>query len=213
MGVYFLTHTEYSDENALGDKATNVDIFVVKQIPTKSHYKPTVVKSKEEELDKWEEYEAFKEVEDGNDKFTGPGKVTGTDGNKICIIQMGYDRTVPNNLVIPFEQETFEVTDYSKQEEEPNTVVEVETQESVTGTNSSNPETTNGYFNMKTRPKRNDTVTFKIGDTSITGRVSKVGKKTGHDKHCCWIKHKKEVNGVMKEVKTDFDFVNDVDSC
>ena len=44
-------------------------------------------------------------MEPGNNKWSGPAKVTGVEGTKVRIIHCGYDRTVPNCRVQPYKIE------------------------------------------------------------------------------------------------------------
>ena len=44
-------------------------------------------------------------MEPGNNKWSGPAKVTGVEGTKVRIIHCGYDRTVPNCCVQPYKIE------------------------------------------------------------------------------------------------------------
>ena len=43
--------------------------------------------------------------EEGKNRWSGPGKVTGMEGSKVRIIHAGYDRTVPSCRVMPFKDE------------------------------------------------------------------------------------------------------------
>ena len=56
--------------------------------------------------------------EDGKSRWSGPGKVTGMEGNKVRIIQSGYDRTVPTCRVIPYKDEKYLEEDKSEPESE-----------------------------------------------------------------------------------------------
>ena len=41
--------------------------------------------------------------EEGKERWAGPAKVTGIEGNKVRVIDSGYNRTVPKCRVMPVE--------------------------------------------------------------------------------------------------------------
>ena len=45
--------------------------------------------------------------EDGKNRWSGPGQVTGMEGSKVRLVQAGYDRTVPACRVIPYKDDRY----------------------------------------------------------------------------------------------------------
>ena len=58
--------------------------------------------------------------------------------------------------------------------------------------------------NKELRPKLNEIVEFVVNSVKKTGKVVKVGKKTGRNKNRCWVKDGNK--------ETNYDFVNEVES-
>ena len=141
--------------------------------------------------------------EDGKSRWSGPGKVTGMEGNKVRIIQSGYDRTVPTCRVIPYKNDKYMEDEEVAENSEENLNTEVET-------NDAEPPIPNEILeqeeteNREARPKMHSNISYKvIGDKDWRkGKVCKVGKKNGNQKFRCWIKSK---NGTE-----NFDFVQDI---
>ena len=117
--------------------------------------------------------------EDGKDRWTGPAKVTGTEGSKVRIIHAGYDRTVPSCRVIPYKEETYEVNTELDDENAGNVNNDTIRDLSVIDIEQSNREV---------RPKLNTEIKFKTNDANgwKQGKATKVGKKTGKDKFRVW---------------------------
>ena len=148
--------------------------------------------------------------EDGKSRWSSPGQVTGMEGNKVRIIQAGYDRTVPACRVIPFKNEKYleeEETDVEAENEDENSeaittkeIVSVDDQEPVPIETTEMEE----VYNKEARPKLHSKITFKVvGDENWrSGKVSAVGKTTGKDKFRCWIK--------CNDGTDHFDFVKDI---
>ena len=61
LGVFFLVNKDNIDQEAFKEDGDVNECFPV-IIPTKYHKHPSIVKAKQEELDKWIKYEAYIEV-------------------------------------------------------------------------------------------------------------------------------------------------------
>ena len=102
--------------------------------------------------------------EDGKSRWSGPGKVTGMEGNKVGIIQSGYDRTVPTCRVIPYKNDKYVEDEEVAENSEENFNTEVET-------NAAEPPIPNEILeqeeteNREARPKMHSNISYKvIGD-------------------------------------------------
>ena len=56
--------------------------------------------------------------EEGKEKWSGPAKVTSTEGNKIRIVHNGYERTVPACNVMPYNQERYVIEEFAPDDEQ-----------------------------------------------------------------------------------------------
>ena len=127
----------------------------------------------------------FKENDKG--RWSGPGKVTGMEGNKVRIIHAGYDRTVPTCRVMPFNDEKDIIEENDERTIDPISVVDDKHEDTHKDIHETNREV---------RPKLNRKLAFKLnGDEDWRiGKVSAVGKKAGKEKFTCWIKSKGLIN-------------------
>ena len=145
--------------------------------------------------------------EDGKNRWSGPGQVTGMEGSKVRIVQAGYDRTVPACRVIPYKDNKYveepEESDGQDLEETSNESVDSEVPTNNVDICSIEEDE---VANRDVRPKLKSRIAYKVHDDKDqrTGIVSAVGKKDGKQKFRCWIKN--------KDIVENFDFVNDI-SC
>ena len=197
--------------------------------------------------------------EEGKEKWSGPAKVTSTEGSKVRVVHNGYDRTVPACNVVPYNQERYIVEEFQpdneEMEEESRTAQGLEgmvgksySTQGLEGmsekqkpanqlddeqSEEGRPQPSKGMEdeekeldqpNMKMRPNRNQIIQFKVNGVTKVGKVIKVGKASGKDKHRCWIRlrnrGKSEVNhDFVKEVEgwkiiknVTFDQINEKES-
>ena len=83
-GVWFLQHKNALDEadiNELGLETTS-EVFVV-NIPQKYHNDPEIIEAKERELEKWQKYDAYEEVESNDRHILGSRWVVQEKNGKI----------------------------------------------------------------------------------------------------------------------------------
>ena len=139
--------------------------------------------------------------EENKCRWSGPAKVVLMDGNKVQLSFAGSYRTVPTCRVIPFQEDIEIVTEDTLND------VNVDAREDIDITESCHsPTTTTAPPTGEVRPKIRRNIHFKLigGPSWCTGRVVKVGKQTGKDKFCCWVKCGEEVKKL--------NFQNDVEA-
>ena len=114
--------------------------------------------------------------EDDRNRWSGPAKVTGCEGNKVRVVHAGYDRTVPLCRVIPFVEEKHLADEVSSASEDEDRHISLPDNSEV----SSVPET----VNRDLRPKIHRKIKFQLmGENQWrTGKVIKVGKKEAKTK-------------------------------
>ena len=129
--------------------------------------------------------------EEGKDRWAGPAKVTGVEGNKVRVIHSGYDRTVPKCRVMPTEVRKDVVIDEAADDEEADKDEEEDKCENIESDKASNKETGDNEFEtnkIEVRPKRHNEIKYTFNGQTHKGKVIKVGKPNGKDKFRCWIK-------------------------
>ena len=132
------------------------------------HYEPgELVLFKEEQTNRW----------------SGPAKVTGVEGNKVRVIHSGYDRTIPKCRVQPYESKRFKVD-----EEKDQTKLESEAENENENKSDKETDVDVEENKIEIRPKRNQEVEYLSNGNQSRGKVIKVGKSSGKDKFRCWIK-------------------------
>ena len=133
---------------------------------------------------KYSEGEKVLFKEEGKNRWTGPGKVTGMEGSKVRIVHAGYDRTVPACRVIPYN-DPVEIVDTqagASTNLQPST-------NSVIALDLNNLEPSLSENSLELRPKLYKNILYKVEeeDTWRRGKVSKVGKKNGKDRFRVWL--------------------------
>ena len=125
-------------------------------------------------------------MEPGNNKWSGPAKVTGVEGTKVRIIHCGYDRTVPNCRVQPYKTEKIIVENPESNID----TVEISEKYNINKTKDDGEcKEELKSPNILTRPKRYQYVKYKIDGEEKYGLIIKVGKSSGKDRNKCWIKN------------------------
>ena len=155
---------------------------------------------------KFSEGELILFKEEGKNRWSGPAKVTGTEGNKVRIIHSGYDRTVPICRVIPYE-DTAEIVDEENTRDQISDKFDESTVASDEEVSLSEEEFQQDNANTlkDLRPKLHKEVKFMVlGENNWRlGKVFRVGKKSGKDKFRVWIVNE-------DNIVNSYDFVNDI---
>jgi hypothetical protein len=156
--------------------------------------------------------------EEGKDRWAGPAKVIGVEGNKVRVIHSGYDRTVPKCRVMPAEAKRAIINEEVEkdliEEVTKEAINEIENEKSdKVGTVGTEKEvsieeskpTEFDKHKLEVRPKRNQEIEYTVDRKTSAGKVIKVGKPNGKDRFRCCIKNK---DGTT----ISLDFHEDVDS-
>ena len=95
--------------------------------------------------------------EEGIDRWSGPGKVTGMEGSQVRLVHSGYDRTVPLCRVIPYEEELDVVVDSEEKQSDGDTI----------GLAVNSTDATEDEPQVDVRPKLHKEIKFKLfGDVA-----------------------------------------------
>ena len=138
--------------------------------------------------------------EEGKDRWAGPAKVTGVEGNKVRVIHSGYDRTVPKCRVMPAEERQDIIDEDLAENVGKEATIEKEKDVSKNKEHfESESEASDDYEEESTvlnrnkldiRPKRNQEIKYTSNGETFAGKVVKVGKPNSKDRFHCWIKKK-----------------------